>query len=101
MYQIDVSQYIVWYYLLSALILALTFFASYKHKTAIPFMWGLILSIVLIVFASVLEPILFGAFYYYNTNWYMFALTGLFTLFWALLMTICLWNNVKYGSPVE
>ena len=101
----NLEQYLVWYYFVIALILGVTAHSSYKHRkqkgSAIPIMWGIIVSLVLVMFAQYLEPILFGFLYYWNVDWYSFTLFAGFTLVWALLMLQCLYNCEKHGSVVE
>lgn len=98
---LNVEQYLIWYYLLIVTIIIITAIASYIHEKAIPIMWGIIVSLVLFILAQYIEPILFGFLYYWNVDWYSFTLFGLFTLFWAWLLSQCLYNCVKYGSVVE
>ena len=101
MWTISVEQYLVWYYVFIAVVLLLTFWATYRHKTAVPFMWGLILSLVLLLLVQYIEPLLFGWAVYYNINWYAFALLGVFAILWFGYVLLVMYNCVKYGSVVK
>ena len=97
---INVGQYIVWYYLLALGILILTAWGSWRHKNAIPFMWGIILSLILVIFTNQLEPILIGFVNYYNVDWIYFALFGGFAVLWYLYVFLGCYNSVKFGKVV-
>lgn len=101
MFVLNVEQYLVWYYIFIAVVITVTALASWYHENAIPFMWGVILSLVLIMLVNYIEPILFGFLAYYNVNWYAFALFLGFSLLWFGYVLLALYNCVKYGSVVE
>jgi len=101
MYVLNVEQYLVWYYIFISVVLLLTFWASYRHSTAVPFMWGLIVSLVLLALVNYVEPILFGWMAYYNVNWYAFALMGGFAILWFGYVLLTIYNCMKYGNVVE
>jgi len=101
MWYVNVEQYLVWYYIFIAIVLLITGIATMIHKKVIPFMWGIILSLVLLIGVSYIEPILFGFLSYYQVNWYAFALFGSFTVVWFGYVALCLYNSVRYGGVVE
>ena len=98
---VNLEQYLVWYYVFIVVVLITTVWASYRHSTVIPFMWGVILSLVLVILATYIEPLLFGALAYYNVNWYAFALLGAFAIIWFGYVFLALYNCVRYGGVVE
>lgn len=101
MYILNVEQYLVWYYIFIGVLLFLTAWATYRHSTAIPFMWGLIVSLVLVALVQYIEPVLFGWVAYYNVNWYAFALMGGFAVLWFGYVLLAVYNCLRYGSVVE
>lgn len=101
MIYINVEQYLIWYYIFISVLLILTFWASYRHSTVIPFMWGLILSLVLLALVNYIEPMLFGFMAYYNVDWYAFTLMGSFAVLWFGYVFLAVYNCVRYGGVVE
>lgn len=101
MFVLNVEQYLIWYYIFIVVVIIVTALSSWYHETNVPFLWGIILSLVLIMLVNQIEPILFGFLAYYNVNWYAFALFGAFTLLWFGYVLLALYNCVKYGSVVE
>lgn len=100
MYWVDVSQYLVWYYFLIGIIILVSIWALAKHKEALPFMWGITLSIVLFILAPFITPILLGVFTYYNVDWYMFALMSWLAIVWFGWIFVCLYNMIRYKGKV-
>lgn len=104
MITLNLEQYFVWYYILIVIILSVTFTGSYIHRkkkgAVIPFLWGIILSLTLIIGAQYLEPLLFGFLAYWNIDWYSFLLFASFTAIWGIYVTLTLYNSVRYGRVV-
>jgi hypothetical protein len=100
MYWIDVSQWLVWYYVLIVIVILVSIWALIKHKEALPFMWGILLSVVLFILAPFITPIFLGVFTYYNTDWYLFALMLWLTIVWLGWIILCLYNMIKHDGKV-
>lgn len=97
---IDVSQYIVWYWLLVAIIMIVSIYSFLRHKAVLPFMWGITLSIVLVVLHQYIEPFLLGFLAYYNQDWWMFAFMGWVAMVWLIWIILCLYNQLRYKGEV-
>jgi len=100
MYWVNVSEWLVWYYVLIVIILVVSIYALSKHKETLPFMWGVTLSVVLFVFAPYITPILLGVFAYYNTDWWMFGLMLWLASMWFGWIFLCLYNMIRYKGKV-
>lgn len=97
MIYLNVGEYLVWYVFFIITLLVIMGYASMKHTTALPFMWGLIVALVLLLLMRYIEPVLFGFLAYYNIDWVMFALTlGVSVLWFGLVLKVC-HNSVVEG----
>lgn len=95
MWTIDLNAILVWYWLLAITIVLMTFTASIIHKTWIPAMFGAIIGGILVLFASYLEPALFG--WLTNPNIVIQILSLVFFVMWLLAIAQALYNGLRYG----
>lgn len=97
----DIGQYLIWYYLLAIGISLLCLYATWIHKTATPFFWGLSVSLIIIMLQTYLSPVLFGVLAYdWATQPILFGLTGAFAVMWFGYIGLALYNLIKYGKVV-
>ena len=95
----DVSEYLIWYYLLAIGIILLSIWASYEHEKGFPLFWGISIALIIIMLQSYLAPVLFGVLNYnYLTETWQFVITGLFSVLWFSYIGLTLWNNLIYGE---
>lgn len=98
---LNIEAILVWYVLLVIGILLITFYASVRHKTALPFAWGLVIAILILWLREYLAPIIFGVLNYdWNTNPILFAITGIFGVSWFCYIALTLYNSVKTGELI-
>lgn len=95
------KEYLVWYWLFITGVIIITLIASYLHKKILPLMWGIILSLVLIIGVSYIQPMILGWMAYYNTDWIMFGITGYIAVIWFGWVFLCLYNSIRYGVMVD
>lgn len=99
---LDVSQYMVWYVLLGIGIIILCLYATWKHQTFAPLVWGLVITGLIFWFRNQIAPLVFGVLNYdWATNPVMFALTGLFTVFFFGYILLVLWNLTQSGEAIQ
>ena len=99
---LDVSQITTWYYLLIAGIVLLCLWATLKHKSFFPLVWGLVLSGSILAFQNQFAPLLFGVLNYeWGINPVMFVLTGVFAVMWFGYIGLTMYNCVTRGSVIE
>ena len=101
MWNLIVERYLVWYWLFILGVIITTLIASYIHKKILPLMWGVILSLVMLIGYSYIEPVLLGWIAYYNTDWIMFSITGYIAFIWFGWVLLCLYNSLRYGVMVD
>ena len=99
-WEIEIDLISVWYWFLIGLILAVCLYATWKHNTFIPIMWGAFMSSILYMGATILEPLIFGYQYYdmYSIQWFLVSAFG---LMFMLINVQYLYNIVKYGTVIE
>ena len=94
----DISQILVWYWILAITIVLVTFVASVIHQEWIPIIWGGIISALLVIFAPFLEPVLFG--WIVESSLVIMTLSLIFFILWILAITQGLFNSLVYGRVV-
>ena len=96
---LDVGKYLIWYYLLAIGIMILSIWASYEHKSKEPFMWGLTISVVIILLQAYIAPLLFGVLNYnYLTHTWQFVILGTYSVMWFGYIGLTQWNYLVYGE---
>ena len=96
---LDVGKYMIWYYLLAIGIMILSIWASYEHKTSVPFFWGLTVSVIIIMLQIYIAPLVFGVLNYnYLTQTWQFVLTGIYAVMWFGYIGLTQYNYVRYGE---
>ena len=97
----DIGQYLIWQYLLGIGIFCISAYASYRHKVATPIFWGLSVSLLVIMLAKYLAPILFGVLLYdWATQFWLWFIMGAFGVMWFGYIALTLWNLVDKGEVV-
>lgn len=96
----EIGNITTWYYILIAVLLVVGFIGMWIHKTSLPMLWAGIMSLILFIGATTLEPLIFGYQYYalYSFQWFLVATFGL--LFGFILIQYG-YNILRYGSVVE
>lgn len=99
--QLDIEAVLVWYYLLVAGILIITFLASWKHSTPMPFAWGLLMGVLILWLRDYIAPMIFGVLNYSWTETpLLFTVTGLFSVAWFGYIGLTLYNMWTEGEVV-
>lgn len=101
MWNLALEQYLVWYWLFIAGVMICVSIATYIHKNILPLLWGVILSLVMIILYPYAEPMLLGWMAYYQTDWVLFAITGYVSLIWFGWVFMCLYQTIRYGVVVD
>ncbi len=97
----DIGQYLIWQYLLGIGIFTISAYASYKHNVGTPILWGLSVSLIIVLLAKYLTPLLFGVLMYdYATEFWLWAITGAFGVMWFGYIALTLWNLVDKGEVI-
>lgn len=99
-WSIEIETITAWYWILIGIILAVCIYATWKHETFIPIMWGALVSFILFYGANVIEPLIFGYQYYdiYSFQWFMVSAFG---ILFCITFATYLYNIVKYGTVIE
>ncbi len=94
----------IWYYILISVFLIFGFLGSFMNlegnKSPVPMFFAIVISIILYIFANVLEPLFFGVRYFaiYSMEWYISAFIGIM----FLILFVEIWyNNAVKGSVIE
>lgn len=99
---LSIEAILVWYVLLVIGILLITLIASVRHKTPLPFAWGLVIAILILWLRDYLAPVIFGVLNYdWNTNPILFAITGIFGVAWFCYIALTLYNSVQSGELIQ
>jgi len=99
---LNVSQYLIWYYLLAVGIIGISLFASYIHNKAFPVFFGISLAVIIIYVQAYLSPIIFGVLNYdYSTQFYEWMATGVFSIMFFGYIGLMMYNLVQYGGVWE
>jgi hypothetical protein len=98
---LDIEAVLVWYVLLVIGILILTSWASVRHRTPLPFAWGLTIGVMILWLREYLAPIVFGVMNYsWTAQPILFALTGIFAVCWFGYIAMTLYNLLKEGEMI-
>lgn len=99
-WEIDLTVVTSWYWVLIAVILGVSIYGSWKHNTAIPILWGGLMSVILYYGAVAIEPLIFGFEHYpeYTIQWYFVTAFG---VLFALINATYLYNIATKGTVVE
>ena len=101
MWTLAIGEYLVWYWLFITGVIITTLIATYIHKKILPLMWGIILSLVMIIGYQYIEPMLLGWIIYYNTDWILFSITAYVSVIWFGWVLLSLYNSIRYGVVVD
>lgn len=99
---LSIEAVLVWYVILVIGILIITLMASVRHKTPLPFAWGLVIAILILWLRDYLAPVIFGVLNYdWNTNPILFAITGIFGIAWFSYIALTLYNSWVSGEMIQ
>jgi len=99
---LDVAAFMVWYVLLIAGVIILTLWATWRHKSFVPIVWGVVFSGLVYYFKAQIAPLVFGVLNYdWQANPLMFILTGVFTLFFFAYIALVIWNFHESGEAIQ
>jgi len=99
MFTFDLTAIVVWYWILAFIVMLLTLLAGIIHKAWIPVIWGLTISIIMVMFSFYLEPALFG--WMITTDWLIQSLSFVFMIMWGILLFQGVYNSIRYGKVVK
>lgn len=99
-WEIAIENITTWYAILIGIILVVGIIGTWVHRTAIPIMWGVIMSLVLYIGATTLEPLIFG-YQYYGTYSFQWFLVATFGILFALINITYGYNILTKGSVIE
>lgn len=99
-WEIDIELITQWYWLFIAVMLGVGMYGTWKHNTAIPLIWSVLVSVVLYYGANALEPLIFGYEYYpiYSIPW---ILVSIFGIMFFIVQGIFAYNIVKIGMVID
>ena len=89
-----------WYWVVICAFIILGIYGTWKHETSLPLLWAVTMSVILFVYSTILEPLLFGFQYYetYTIEWFM---TTLFAILFLLLNCTYGYNIITEGTVIE
>jgi len=90
----------IWYYIVILAFMIVGIYGTWKHEDAVPVLWAVSMSVILFVYSTVLEPLVFGYQYYaiYSLEWFM---TAIFGILFALLNITYGYNILTEGTVIE
>lgn len=97
---IDIGQLNTWYFLLIGITVFVSFVGMWIHKTLLPMVWGLIVSMILFFGAITIEPLIFG-YQYYDVWSIPYILTVIFGIEFFILFAMYYFNILTKGTVVE
>lgn len=100
--ELDIGKYLIWYWILTVVLLCVGLIASYIHWKEVgikPFLFTGVISLVMILTQTLLSTIVFSVLDYdWNTQFFEWVLLGWFSLIFFGFLGLISFNLIRYGE---